>query len=381
MANGVFGGGNGTLKSPYLIEDGFDLDAVRNNLIGNYKIVKNLDLTEVCSQQGGNGWKPIAEFRGVLDGNGFSARNLFINRSENDQALFSSLRGGAITNLGLTSINVVGGTQNAAAFVGQMTTQDDLIENCFATGNISAASNAAGLVGTVNGGNILNCYSEVDITTTGTGCAGITTIVNNTYSTIKNCFYAGTITGGSAHGGCVATIKAGTVKDCFYDSTKNWFNTKDGLATAVMQTAEAFSAWKDQYYNFERPVWVLRDGSYPRLFYTEATKYFIFTNNVYKTYKNNAWVDISNKFPTESEFAQHGITDNTLAEIPRFKWNELRQFNSFELVASTDKFIVERNAVEQDMIVDSQIADAVILKTTIDFSKFGDSINKIRVVQ
>lgn len=381
MANGKFGGGDGSIEKPYLIEDGYDLNAIRDNLLAHYKIVKNIDMTQVCNEQNGNGWMPIEDFRGTLEGNGFSVRNLFINRVEDYQALFKSLRGGAIMNLGLVAVNIVGGSKYCAPLVGWMTTQDDLVENCFATGNLSAGANIGGLVGIVDGGAIINSFSDVDITTTGTYTAGLVSCLNNEFSLIKNCYYSGTITGGSSGAGCVGQKVNGKVENCFFDSTKNLFTTADGLSTDKMQTADSFDAWRKEFYNFEKPVWVLRDGAYPKLFFTEATKYFVFTDNVYKTYKDGQWVDVSTSFPAESDFAEHGMNADELAQVPRFKWNMLRKFKTFELVASTDKFVIERKIVKQDMVVDSQIADATILKATIDFSKLGDSINRIRVVQ
>lgn len=381
MANGLFGGGNGTIDNPYLIEDGADLDAIRKDTAACYKIVKNLDLTQICNEQGGNGWKPIEDFRGTLDGNGYSVRNLFINRSEDAQALFASLRGGAIMNMGLVNINIVGGANWCAPLAGQMKTQEDLVENCFATGTLSAGANIGGLVGRVDGGNIYNSYSEVEISASGDHPGGIASMLNNEYSKIENCYYAATISGGANGSGICAQKEAGTILNCFFDATKNLFTEPEGIPTTKMQSVDTFKAWTKEYYNFEKPTWVLRDGSYPRLFFTEATKYFVFTNSLYKTYKDNKWKDVSTTFPTESEFMEHGMTDDELAMVPRFKWNELRQYNTFELVASTDKFIIERKTVKKDMEVDSQIADAVILKTTINFADCGDSINRIRVIQ
>lgn len=383
MANAKFGGGDGSINNPYLIEDGYDLNAVRNNLTASYKLVKNIDLTQVCNESvDGSGWTPIPAFRGTLDGNGYVIRNLFINRIANNQALFNSTRGGAISNLGLFSFNIVAGTAYAAGLVGQMTTQECLIENCFAAGRISAVGDIGGLAGRMDGGRIINSYSEVDITCTGNNIGGVTSVLNNSYALIKNCFYGGTITGGgSGRSGIAGVVSSGTVTESYYDATKNPLGGVTAKTKAEMESPATFDKWTDQFYNFEKKVWVLRQGSYPRLFYTEASKYFIFVNNVYKTYRNQQWTDVSATFPTAAIFDQHGISDNELAAIPRFKWNELREFGKFELVASTDKFVVERKSVKKDMVVDTQIADAVVLKTTIDFSQFGDSINKIRVLQ
>lgn len=382
MATGKFGGGDGSINNPYLIEDGYDLNAVRNNLTAAYKLVKNIDLTQVCNESDGTGWTPIPAFRGVFDGNGYVVRNMFINRIANNQALFNSTRGGSITNLGIFNFNIVGGTSYAAGIVGQMTTQECLMENCFASGKISAVGDIGGIAGRMDGGRIINSYSEVDITCTGNNIGGVTSVLNNTYGLIKNCFYGGTIAGGgTGRSGIAGVVSAGTVQESYYDSTKNPLGGSTAKTKAEMESPATFDKWSDQYYNFERKVWVLRQGSYPRLFYTEATKYFVFVDNKYKTYRNQTWTDVSVSFPTAAIFEQHGISDNELALIPRFKWNELREFGKFELVASTDKFVVERKSVKKDMVVDTQISDAVVLKTTIEFSQFGDSINKIRVLQ
>ena len=382
MANGNFGGGDGSINKPFLIEDGYDLNAVRNNLTANYKLVKNIDLTQVCNESDGTGWNPIPAFRGSLDGNGFVIRNMFINRVATNQALFHSTRGGSIINMGLSNFNIVGGAQYAAGLVGQMTTQECLIENCFVSGKILAVGDIGGLAGRMDGGRIINSYSEADISCTGNNIGGITSVLNNSYALIKNCFYAGTLSGGvNNRGGIAGLVSAGTITNSFYDSTKNPLGSAGGKTKAEMETPASFDSWTDQFYNFEKKVWVLRQGSYPRLFFTEATKYFVLAGGKYKTYRNQAWMDVSVSFPTAAIFEQHGISDNELALIPRFKWNELREFGSFELIASSDKFIIERTAVKKDMVVDAQIADAVILKATIDFSQFGDSINRIRVLQ
>ena len=68
MANGNFGGGNGTTATPYLIEDADDLNAMRKNLDASYKLVNdiNLGVAPYCE---GEGWNPIDNFTGQLDGN------------------------------------------------------------------------------------------------------------------------------------------------------------------------------------------------------------------------------------------------------------------------------------------------------------------------
>lgn len=70
MANGNFAGGDGTPENPYLIEDAFDLDAVRNNLRAHYQLINDIDLN-ISPFNEGEGWEPINKTSiGTLDGSG-----------------------------------------------------------------------------------------------------------------------------------------------------------------------------------------------------------------------------------------------------------------------------------------------------------------------
>ena len=119
---------------------------------------------------------------------------------------------------------------------------------------------------------------------------------------------------------------------------------------------------------------------FQKLYYTEDTKYVIFVNNEYMAYKDNAWSTISTEFPNEDSFNTHGMTDQELQEIPKYKWNELRQYKTFDVIASTEKFAIERKTVRTKMEVDSQYASCVVLKANLNLNEIGDSINRIRIV-
>ena len=382
MANGLFGGGEGTTIAPYLIEDAADLNAIRNNLTANYKMVKNVDMTEFCNNAGESGWAPIPGFQGTLEGNGHVIKNMIINRqSSNYQGLFEYLRGGAIMNLGIINCNIYG-SNYVGAFVGMMCTPEDLIENCFSTGNIVCYNYSGGIVGMMNGGTVINSYSTVFMSLN-SECGGIAGHMNGSSATIKNCYAA--ITANSSSGnGCVGKKETGIVTNCFFDESLRAASKNDNSAnttTANMQTSTTFDTWKNEMYSFEKPVWVLKDGKYPALYFTETTKYFVFVNGKYMTYKDGEWVEVSTDFPTEEVFDSLGINDIELSDIPRYKWNELRQYESFDLIASTDKIIVDNKIIRKSMEIDRQYASCVVLKADIDFSELGDSINRIRIIQ
>ncbi|MCR4846154.1 MAG: hypothetical protein K5865_05385 [Eubacterium sp.] len=102
-----------------------DLYNVRNNLSGNYKLMNDIDLTEVTASGGmfndrGRGWRPIGEntngsvdeFSGVFDGQGYTIKGLQINKSHcgagSYYAGLFSYNTGTIKNLVLSEFKVIG---------------------------------------------------------------------------------------------------------------------------------------------------------------------------------------------------------------------------------------------------------------------------------
>lgn len=137
------------------IYDAADLYAIRNNLEGNYIMMADIDLSEATAPGGeldtGNGWEPIQNFNGTLDGNGHYIKGLTIYGDPKARCvgLFGyspSYTKAKICNLGMVdvNINIVRDSSNGgyatAAVLGDgfdywtMAT----IENCFVTGQISS---------------------------------------------------------------------------------------------------------------------------------------------------------------------------------------------------------------------------------------------------
>ena len=124
-------------------------------------------------------WDPIGEmdldagtlqgFTGILDGNGYSIKNLTINRpDEVGVGLFamignsSETTGGEVKNLGLENVNIEsGGTTGglAGAAIGN-------ISNCYITGEVISSDNVqstGGLIANALLCNISNCYTNCTV--------------------------------------------------------------------------------------------------------------------------------------------------------------------------------------------------------------------------
>jgi hypothetical protein len=150
----------------------YDLDAVRDNLDGNYILMNDLDAdsagyAELASPtaDGGKGWGPLGTFdthdpdrsrgfAGVLIGQGYEIRDLFIGRSDEDAVgLFHSIDQGVVVDLGLMNADVLGGSV-VGGFAGE---NRGLVGNSYLVGRVSGRWRVGGLVGD-NGGAVRNCY-------------------------------------------------------------------------------------------------------------------------------------------------------------------------------------------------------------------------------
>lgn len=135
------------------IYDAADLYAIRNNLEGNYIMMADIDLSEATAPGGeldtGNGWDPIQNFAGTLDGNGHYIKGLTIygNPKSGEVGLFAktSYPSAKICNLGMIDVNInivrdssAGNGYNTAALLAEGYDYRTTIENCFVTGLVSS---------------------------------------------------------------------------------------------------------------------------------------------------------------------------------------------------------------------------------------------------
>lgn len=77
MANGYFGGGDGTELSPFIIEDAFDLNTIRQHAMSEsyFTVVNDINM-DIPPFNGIGGWEPIPRFNGMIYGNGHKITNL-----------------------------------------------------------------------------------------------------------------------------------------------------------------------------------------------------------------------------------------------------------------------------------------------------------------
>lgn len=254
--------GNGTSDDPWLISEAEHLDRVRFYPSAHYRLTANIDLGRPPWTDG-NGWIPIHNFSGTLDGNGFLIEGLTINRKfAYNSALFETIAAEAVVkNLGLINVQIdVSG--NAASLA---STNRGTVSGVFATGSIKAGSSAAGLV-TVNIGSIRNSYTSSRVE--GSSWVGGMVAVSRS-GQITNSYSHGAVKGLDmwTTRGFVAS-GAGNATGCFWDVISSGDDRSAGdrgKTTEELLQRATFEEW-----DFGPDGWAIDDGaSYPYLYWQQ----------------------------------------------------------------------------------------------------------------
>ncbi|WP_342578431.1 hypothetical protein [Psychrobacillus sp. FSL K6-2843] len=221
MAKGLFGGGNGTERNPYLVEDAQDLVSIKNaeNPTQHYRQKANIDLSHIPS------WNPIGNvangppFMGVYDGNNFVIENLTIDNTDSSFApyigLFGLCNNSSLKRVKLRKANVRGsGGQRAGILVGSI--ENSVVSDCSVEGLVSVPDgDVGGLTYSLGNGSKLSRCSAENVVVEGHHAGGLTAY---TSGDILDCYATGEIYGdGSSSwlGGLAYSQNGGTITNCY----------------------------------------------------------------------------------------------------------------------------------------------------------------------
>ncbi|MBQ7010158.1 MAG: hypothetical protein IJN63_00490 [Clostridia bacterium] len=127
------------------IYDAEGLDAIRNDLKGNYILMKDIRFTDADFAEGGRfagGWEPIGNkknaFRGIFNGNGYVIYGLRVNIKGNHGGLFGrvvqspDVYSGVIKNLGVSGASIsLHATADYGCYAGVIAGSAHIVAGCF----------------------------------------------------------------------------------------------------------------------------------------------------------------------------------------------------------------------------------------------------------
>lgn len=271
----------------YTAIDSIDgLAGIRNDLNGKYILTKDIDLSETKyggMYDSGNGWSPIENFAGVLDGNGHKIKGMHIfgeleESKTYDVGLFANLnRGAVIERLGMTGVDIDvttgdegDGHLNIGAIAGRG--YKCSISECYAEGTISVkgkeGDDIGGIIGSMDGEGyyetekINDCYNLINIQAEDTKNVG--GICGNLYYIeLKKCYNIGKVNDGNNGGAIFGWQIFCSISDCLYLVGSG---TKDSEGTPLTEKQMQDLNW---YTNFDFiDVWDIDSNSgipYPQL--------------------------------------------------------------------------------------------------------------------
>jgi len=213
-----------------------ELQDINNNLSGDYVLTSDIDASDTSGWNDGKGFVPVGDdttsFTGTFDGQGHTISDLYINRSqENNAGLFGYADGSTIENIGVENVDV-SGDDRVGGLVG-FNRDSSTVSNSYATGTVSGNDEVGGLVGYNRESSVSNSYSTG--TVSGSNSVGGLVGLNNVRSTVSNSYATGTVSGSNRVGGLVGYhYTSTTVQNSYATGDVSGSNRVGGLVGRVL---------------------------------------------------------------------------------------------------------------------------------------------------
>jgi len=224
--------GEGTAESPYIIYTREQLQLIATTFSSNAESVTGKYFRQAANiafdKTVENNFTPISNFNGYYDGDGYIISGLNINKSgttaDNDAALFSELTDKYwVKNMVLANSTITG---RGSAGIAVNLSGNASVENCHVLKDVTIRSNyyaASGLVQNMYNGTptVSECSSQATVISNQSNASGIVGTMSG--GQVKNCFYLGqSLTHGTGlyHNYAIVGNKStGTVvTDCYFTS-------------------------------------------------------------------------------------------------------------------------------------------------------------------
>lgn len=181
-----------------------------------------------------------------------------INRSQDIGGFIGDISNSIFTKCS-ANITLLGNDDVFAGFAGK-DVEANVFDRCFSIGNLSSigtniGGHAGGFTPRPNEDSLFsdestytNCYSKCSIAWTRgfSDIGGFSGDIENSNSTIDNCYAIGALTSSDDTGGFSSGFEGGTITDCFWDTQTTGIATSSGgtgKTTALMKTESTYTNW------------------------------------------------------------------------------------------------------------------------------------------
>ena len=418
MAGGSFGGGTGSVKNPFLIEDIADFSAIRLKPNANYKMMSNINFGVVPFNRG-KGWVPIDNFSGSLDGNGKLISNLFINRpAEDNVGLFAkitqvnanavhifdlAIEDAKVT--GRTKVGVLCGSFDIAQTVGDAPTAH-YFERLHIKGDVYGNDYVGGVIGssTWSGTSLCPKYAkdlliEVNLFPTEAGInfgALAGKVISNKAGdaaaqlliehVISVSSFSTTVKGivtpsFSPASFCVLTPGWKEAKSCFFCKDTWGSNITAGTTGATNDELKRRSISDfDSQYTGEIPTWNYDESNrIPVLTSLIQDRCFVKTSKGFCVYEDGEWKSKFTRIPTAKEALEIGMKN--INALPFVAWDALRKTESqveiINFIGKTKEVVTSTAVNPMTLSADVSTGNKNYFRQKITFDDFGHSIVSI----
>ena len=203
-------GGSGSEDDPWQIATLCQLQDIRSAPAAHYRLASDIEADPSRNWRAGEGFAPIADFSGSLDGAGYQIFHLIVRSDAlEDVGMFAQLQGGLLQQVVLVNAQLWG-SANVGALAGR--NEGGRIVNSGATGSLFGGQVTGGLVG-INAGTISGSAAQLT-TEPGTQIAGGLVGRNLTGGSVNTSYAGGSVSGAVQAGGLVADNQ-GSVTDSY----------------------------------------------------------------------------------------------------------------------------------------------------------------------
>jgi len=222
-----------------VISDEEDLRAISENLSAHYILDDDIELTD--------SWETIGDsnlaFYGVLDGNGYTIKNLNVE-GENSAFFHTIAVSGVVKNLNIEIGEEIYGSEKAA---GITLNNYGTIDNCYVKGKIRGEGYDIGGIASINYSKIKNSHTETEVAGASGSVGGI--VGTQAKGSIENCFAVGSVQSSQNAGGVVGYVSGGTItKSAAGGTVRITGNNAGGLIGNLnLTTSNSFTAVEECY--------------------------------------------------------------------------------------------------------------------------------------